>query len=378
MKRTLILMLLLAVSLSCSIALAADDSVRPLTRASFLFVNNNWTEEFTGGDEVKLGQSAFATQIQRLVTPQIQVELWGTLSSTKATMSDDQESSFSALNDTRLRGSYLFGDGLGRATLMLNVPTGKKSLTDEEFQLAVGVADATRKYLVRRFGEGFDIGAEVVLTPRLENMNLEVGGGYLIKGPYKVLKESDADYKYGNELYGTARLGFVREISSYQVFLLVKTYGEDEYDSEPAFQAGNTIRIGGSYGYRKQVQLTIGGDYLLRGKAKVRSSESDQLNEEASASGRNELRVYGRVALPIKERVRALARAEYKMIAENDYDKEEAYYRPDAHYIGVGGGLDAVFSPRVGGSLMIMLYSGKVADDDLRGVGISAAVVVSI
>lgn len=372
---SIILMILILGSVGFTSGL---DAAQPQTKLTLLFVSNKWTQDFPGSNETKLGQSVFGTQVIHRLNPEFEFELWGSFASNNYTDIAKDKTTFSALNDTHLRGSYLLGQNhVAKLSLLMNLPTGKKSLTDAEYLTVIGVSDNSHKFMVRRFGEGFDIGGEFLLTPGSEEAHFEIGGGYLVKGSYKVLQESDANYKFGNEFYGTGNFVIRGEKSQVTGYLRYSIYGKDSYDSKEVYQAGNALLIGGRIDATPNVPLSVGGYYLLRGKAKVPNADNE-LILESDVSARNELSLFGGFGLPFGETLNLLGRVEYKKVKANDYEMADSFYRPGAHYVGFGGGADLRFSPMVRASALLMYYTGKEADNNMTGLGASAGLVLEL
>jgi len=367
---------ILVLLLLLTLASLTDAAQRP-ARLTFLFVQNNWNQELPNGDESTLGESVFGSQVLYQLNPALEFEMWGSFSSTNLTDVAEEESSFSTLNDTRLRGNYYLGNGLAKFSLLVNLPTGKTGLSNEEYLTAIAVSDNARKFLVRRFGEGFDIGAEATLGVENDVFGVQVEGGYLAKGAYEVLAESEADYKFGNELYGGGRILVYTSKSKLQAYLIYRTFGEDEFDGEPIFQAGNAMLLGLRLDENQNLPFSAGVSYLSRGKAKT-LNDDEKLVSESRISARNELSLFGGVALPLGDILRALGRVEYKKISANDYEQGETFFRPEASYLGIGGGFDARLAPTASVTAMVMYFTGDEANSDLSGLGIAAGLVLEL
>jgi len=373
-KSKIIPALLIIVLLSAQGAVAGDRAV-PYSTVSVFFLYNGWEDELVGIQD-KWSETVFGTQVQHIVNPRLTVELRGTVASASYTDPLDNKISFSSLNDTRLKGTYYLdylGDRVGRAALSVNLPTGKKELSLEEYVVALGVSDNSRKFPVRRFGEGFNVGAELYWLPKTEQVNLEIGGGYRFKGAYRILEDDPADYKYGNEFFVQATASTDPRPIGVSGTVMFKTYAKDEYDGEPIFQSGNTVMFQGRLMYDNEIRGSVGFNVLLRGKGKTLGTEDGGLVDEVLKSGRNDYLIFGGGSYPLNEQLRLLARGEYKHITANEYDLIVTRYRPETDYLGFGGGVGYQFTLALSGSIVASYYTGSMDLVDLTGTGIAAA-----
>jgi len=362
----------------CAQGVTAGDQVVPYSTVSAFFMYNGWEDEWanelTSGQD-KWSEAVVGTQVRHIVNPRLAVELRGTLTAARYTSPLDDKISFSSLNDTRLKGTYYFGDRVARAVLALNLPTGKKELSVDEYLVALGVSDNSRKFPVRRFGEGFNVGAEVYWLPKTEQVNLEVGGGYRIKGAYRILEGDPADYKYGNEFFVQVSASTDPKPIGVSGAVMFKTYAKDEYADQPIFQSGNTVMFQGRLTYNNDIRGSVGFNVLLRGKGKTLGGDAGGLVDEVLKSGRNDLLIFGGGSYPLNEQLRLLGRAEYKHITANEFGTEAVRYRPKTSYAGLGVGAGYQFSLAVSGSVVGSYYTGSIDDDiDLTGLGLVMAV----
>ena len=374
MRQAIFILLLAALIL---LPQAAQSTSRPqqYSKVSVFFLYNNWEKEYAG-DKNEMGESVLGFRAHHIVNPRLVFNLSGTFTAASFSDSDPENGdiSLSSLNDTRLKGTYYLSDRIAAVSVTVNLPTGKKELTEEEYIVAAGVADNSRKFVVRRFGQGLDIGGELMWLPKHENLEFQLGGGYLFHGDYQVLVADEAKYKYGNELYMKAGIEVRSRPVGYRGTIILKTYTKDEYDSRPVFQSGNTLLLGGRVSYTERLHGAAGFNVSIRGKAKIRESGEGGMTEEPLKSGRNDLLFYAGGSVPVAQKLRVLARAEYKSITANDHEDDSVRFRPSANYIGLGSGFGYQFSPGLSGSAVATYYTGKVDENnDLTGIGLAAA-----
>ena len=171
---------------------------------------------------------------------------------------ENDKRSLSSLNDTRLRFTYTFGEGKGAGSLFFNLPTGKRELTTDEYGLTTQIADVSRKFIVRRYGQGLDIGVDWFALPSWGSFGLNVGGGYLYRGKYRPLKSDTREYKYGDEIFGCLGFNLGSRPVGGSLGVTVKYYTKDKYDDKEIFQAGVATTISGAVTYSEAFDLTLG------------------------------------------------------------------------------------------------------------------------
>lgn len=365
-------LVLMAVCLSLMLAstLFAAENSRRYSRASLFFSYDGWKEDFSGYDN-SLNQSVSGFRLHQVVNERIELGVWSSLSSNSLTDINSDKTTLTSLNDTRLTGDYYFPNRVAVIGVSLNLPTGKKKLTEEQYAILLSLADNSRKYVERRLGQGFNIGAEAFVRPQVGEGRFIAGGGFLHRGAYQILEMDPAKYQYGSELYG--RVGLVRDPQpvGYSLIVEMRTYGKDKYDGTEVFQAGNTIAASGVLTVQGEWRVVLAAQMLIRGKAKVPASGTGTFSEEAVKSGRNEMLFSGSIGKLLNAKLQLLGRGEFKSVSENDYALTDVGYRPKSHYVGFGGGLGYQFNLNISGSAMATYYVGKVDDNnDLTGLGL--------
>jgi hypothetical protein len=343
------------------------------SKVSVFYLYHSWEESHDDADE-KISEGVFGLKAHQVFTPRLTVDFWGALTSAGYSPAADgqAEINLSSLSDTRIKGTYYFYERLLCAVASVNLPTGKTSLDDDEYLLAIAVADNSRKYIVRRFGQGLDLGAGIFLQPQQGNAEFRLGAGYLHKGKYQLREEPTTEYKFGNELYVIAAVEVAARPVGFSADLTLRKYSEDEADAVRVFQQGNTVRINGRISYLRQTQVAVGFGLLARGSAKILTA-GGELTEESLKSGRNEVRIYLTGSHPLHPRWRGVVRLEYKQTTANDYPEDSTGYRPGGHYLGFGGGVNARLSLNWSAGLLATYYTGSMDNDhDLSGLGLAA------
>jgi hypothetical protein len=377
--RKISILLIICVALS-AFAVPAHGAVwsERYSRASLFLTHQSWDEETNNNFLVSsLGQTVSGLNLNHVVSEKLELGLWSSL--TSSSLDSDyfigtSDVSLTALNDVRLSADYFAAERLIQIGVSLNLPTGKTELDLDEYLLLLGLADNSKKFIVRRLGQGFNVGGQAFLRPLLGEVRLIAGGGFLYRSAYQVLADDRANYKYGNEFFG--RVGLERSPApvGFRATLEFRAYGKDQFSGTDIFQSGNTIAVSGSLRFVGPWRGTIGGGLLTRSAAKIALAGLAELTEESAQSGRNEMKLYATIGRMLSDKFQLLGRGEFKSVSENDYDENATAYRAKASYVGFGGGFGYQISLNVSGSVLGTYYVGSVDEDnDLTGLGLTVA-----
>lgn len=370
---------------------AARTYAEELNRLSLYYSYLHWNTDLskvTGVDttldlqagalkDQKVNQGVLGLNATGVLSERFHVDLSGTLANTTSRLeynntADNLKQSLSSLNDTRLRLTYTFGGGKGAGSVFFNLPTGKRELTTDQYELTAQLADVSRKFLVRRYGQGLDIGVDWFALPTWGSFGLNVGGGYLYRGKYRPLKVDTREYKYGDEIFGMIGFNLDEHPVGGSLGVTVKYYTKDKYDNKETFQAGVATTINGAVTYSDGFDLAFGTSVLMRGKAKIRSSGEQVLSDEVLKSGRNEVLAYANGRFPASEKLRVLGRLELENVSANEYARGSLEFLPKSYYVGFGGGVAYALTDAFSASSLISYYTGKIDSDyGLTGLGLT-------
>jgi hypothetical protein len=372
------------------IVFASDGYSEEQNRLSIFYAYQNWKLDLptTGAqgapaidgtfpNDQKVGQGVFGLNATGVVSDRLHVGLSGTMANTTSRLEYDNtannlKQSLSSLNDTRLRITYTFGEGKGAGSVFFNLPTGKRELTADEYGLTTQIADVSRKFIVRRYGQGLDIGVDWFALPSWGSFGLNVGGGYLHRGKYRPLKSDTREYKYGDEIFGTIGFNLDGRPVGGSFGVTVKYYTKDKFDDQETFHAGVATIISGAATYSEAFDLTLGMSMLMRGKAKIRSSQDQVLSDEVLKSGRSQILIYANGSFPASEKLRVLGRLELEKVSANDYAKESFEFLPKSYNVGFGGGVGYALTNAFSASSLISYYTGKIDSNfGLTGLGLA-------
>jgi hypothetical protein len=364
--------------------LASDGYSEEQNRVSVYYMYQNWKLDLptsaiggTSPNDQKVGQGVFGLDATGVVSSRFHVDLSGTMANSTSRLeysnaANNLKQNLSSLNDTRLRLTYTFGEGKGAGSVFFNLPTGKRELTADQYELTAQLADVSRKFMVRRYGQGLDIGVDWFALPSWGSFGLSVGGGYLYRGKYRPLELDTREYKYGDEIFGSLGVNLDGHPIDGSFGVTVKYYTKDKYDNKETFQAGMATTISGAVTYSEAFDLTLGTSVLMRGKAKIRSSGEQVLSDEALKSGRSQILAYINGRFPASEKLRVLGRLELENVSANDYARESLGFLPKSHYVGFGGGVAYALTDAFSASSMISYYTGKIDSQyGLTGLGLA-------
>ncbi len=150
--------------------------------------------------------------------------------------------SLSGFSDTRFRASYLFWDSHGMLTLGLNTPTGKSTLTPEQWGLSTVTALNALNFAVPILGTGLNLNAGFVFAREVGPIVLGGGFSYLKKGAYRPFTSADLSYNPGDEVSLNFGADYGEE-SRWTSDVTVTYYAADKVNGRQAFRSGVRVLI---------------------------------------------------------------------------------------------------------------------------------------
>ncbi len=163
-----------------------------------------------------------------------------TLRGSQARASGDNIETINGITDTQLSFSYHFETANLVFNLGLNLPSGKKSLSVEEFETSSLISNNIFNFKVPGFGQGLNISPGLMWAlPVNENVVLGLGASYQFKGEFEPVEEIK-NYKPGNELLFTAGIDVrLNETANFSGDIIFTAYGTDKLSGEKVFASGN-------------------------------------------------------------------------------------------------------------------------------------------
>ena len=277
----------------------------------------------------------------------------------------------SGLSDIRLQVNRSFREDQVLLSVGLNLPTGKKELTQDE-ELPV-LQQLSRNYLsfpMRRFGEGF--GFNILLGGAQRVGELRLGGGamYQFNGKYKPYRDTD-EYDHGDFISINAGADWPRDPWTFNADAVFTHYFDDKVDGEKIFKQSTQfdIRVGAEY--RSDVyEFTAGLGYLARGR---NTFYRPGQNIEERIFG-NEFSLTGSFTRHFNQSWYLQPTAELRLIAEN----EQGF--GSSNILGIGAVLGKTLGERTSVNLGGRFYTGGADDGniDLNGFQVVAGLAVSL
>jgi hypothetical protein len=186
-------------------------------------------------------------------------------------------------------------------SLGINLPSGKKKLTQEEFETSRLISNTIFHMQIPGFGSGFGIDPAMIWAmPVSEEFVLGLGASYQYKGKFQPLQEF-GDYDPGDEILVTGGCDVkVGEGTTLSLDAVLTTYGKDKLDGEEVFAAGNNVLVNAQF--RKQFtvdELWLFVRYRSRGKGQFQVGNA--LVSEDEKTEPNQFEISGSYTLGISE-----------------------------------------------------------------------------
>jgi hypothetical protein len=165
------------------------------------------------------------------------------LRSAPASASGDM-TSLGGFNDTQLGVAYHVEKPDLVLTFRVGLPTGKKELTQEEFETSVLLSNSIFNMQVPNFGQGPSVNPGVVWAfPVSEDVVLGLGATYQYRGKFKPLK-GFGDYDPGDELLVTGGVDLrVAAAATLSGEIDFTTYGRDTFEGDEVFASGKRVVV---------------------------------------------------------------------------------------------------------------------------------------
>ncbi len=175
----------------------------------------------------------------------------------------------SGLSDTQLSCSYHLESAHLVFNVGLNLPSGKKELTDDEFSTSSQIAYSYFNFQVPGFGQGFNVSPGISwAAPISDKLVLGLGATYQLKGGFKPLAGMTDDYDPGDEILLTA--GFDIKLAPTTTFatdFIYTIYSEDKIANRTVFDSGDKMMVSCQLrSYQKFNELFLLGRYRSKGK----------------------------------------------------------------------------------------------------------------
>lgn len=160
---------------------------------------------------------------------------------------------FSSLTDTQLRLAYVLGNDAIVASVVVNLPTGKETTTQQQFGIAAGATSNFLLFPVNTYGTAASVTPGLAAATSLGDWNVGISGSLRYTGEYKPFNDgSDPDLKYQPGLEGRVRLGVDRLVGKgrFTIGGTFSTFSNDELTpgtgSSGTYSPGNRFIVDAS------------------------------------------------------------------------------------------------------------------------------------
>lgn len=177
----------------------------------------------------------------------------------------------SGVADMQLGMSHSLTDARLAFSLSVNLPTGKKELTSEEFATSLLLSTPGLSWHTPSFGQGFNLqGGVVWAIPFTEDFVGGLGVAYQYKGGYTALRDYD-EFDPGDEVSITGGIDIqLAEATNFSTDILFTRYGSDKLGPDEVFHAGSKVVVSAQFAKALGPNgLKILARYRTKGKGEV-------------------------------------------------------------------------------------------------------------
>ncbi|MBN1893416.1 hypothetical protein JW906_02930 [bacterium] len=162
-----------------------------------------------------------------------------------ASAGGDELAVLQGLVDTQIFFNYHLPDANLLFGLGVNLPSGKKTLTREEFLTSVQLARPFLNFDVPNLGQGFNISPGVTwVRPFSEILVFGLGASYQYKGGYRFIRDMDKLWYPGHEILLTGGVDVkLAQLTTLAVDIIYTIYGTDRIGDEEVHRPGEKIVV---------------------------------------------------------------------------------------------------------------------------------------
>jgi len=200
---------------------------------TILPVYRSWSDD----DRTDLSQFGTAILVEYPFSRDLRFSLRGGLANTSGDVTQ-----LNGFTDTQFGVSYHIESANILLVLGLNIPSGKRKLTQDEFETDTLVSKEVFDFLVPRYGQGLNVSPAVVWAiPITDQIVLGFGAAFQYMGPYRPLLGYN-EYDPGEERMISGGAEFrLDDASSLSADAVFSTYGVDELEGSEVYQAGDKV-----------------------------------------------------------------------------------------------------------------------------------------
>lgn len=197
----------------------------------------------------------------------------------------DQMSGLSGLGDMQISLHYHLPESNLLFQMSANLPTGKRTLSLDEFQSSMVLGQNYLGFNMPSLGQGLNFTPGVSWAKRMgDNMILGLGAALQYSGAFQPLVDLDSKYSPGIALLITGGIDYQFDaVTALSCDMVFSTFGKDKFDSLEVYQSGNKLVAS------VQFQKYMGFNHLrvfarYRSRAKSLSVRGGELVKESEKS----------------------------------------------------------------------------------------------
>jgi hypothetical protein len=306
-----------------SVSSAQTDSWRrvryPTFSSSFSF--KNWSKEEAGA---KSSIMEIATPVTVIYPVTRSFTLTMATATVFSSLDAETESKLNGITDTQIRSFYTMADDTVLIGAGLNLPIGKNSLSKDELEVSRTLSDNVLGFERNRLGGGLDIDLSGGIAEDFGPLVIGGGIGYLIKGEYEYLGESE--YKPGNELSLTAGADMAIGKLMLRSDVTYAMYSPNKLNGVKAFKEGTKLSAEGVLFFSVgPVTLLASAREIIRGKIVEYPGLAGSLLEAEKKDLGNQLNLDGVVYWRAATGLILKAITEARLMGENESGTGEAF-----------------------------------------------------
>lgn len=192
------------------------------------------------------------------------------LQTSQVTATGDDLETLSGFGDTQAGVTYTrpLGEGSLVSTLNVNLPSGKRELTRDEFTTSILLSQTFFDFRIPGFGQGTNVSPSLTwAVPVQDDVVVGVGASYQYRGSFRPVQFDDSEYDPGDEMLVTGgidlRLGRTEAVSGDVSYTL---YTDDSWGTQ-SFSPGNKVVASLQYlSYMGFDELRVQARYSSRAK----------------------------------------------------------------------------------------------------------------
>lgn len=247
-------------------------------------------QSWDGERQNRIAQSSVPVEIYVPVGDNSAVNILSAYASTSMTSLQ----TIDGLTDAQIAVSHIIDAANIGLHLGLGIPTGKKELSQESFVAAQQISRDYFNFRAASYGQGFSVSPglswAIPLTAKI------VGGAgfaWQYHGAYRPIKDMPLEYQPGSEILVTAGLEFAFGLTgTLSLDGVINFYDADMLGDNELYQSGSKVILTAIFEKTQRFdRFRSSVSFRGRGKDKLRTVFSSQLQEEQERSNQNLLQL---------------------------------------------------------------------------------------